>query len=167
MRKSPFIKIPPKSFYLPFQMTELDILVIKWFVDIWVIFPRTHESSHFDIGWKRYDGNSDCCAETFRTWSWIFFPRISSILSFFYSTSLITLNGPKAFDWSSLLQNLWLGLVMFLFYFIVFKVVLENVFVRGKVVLENVQINKIGVKNKTKPSLYFLKYHQNQAKPRS
>ena len=76
-------------------------------VDIWFIFSRTDESPHFDIGWKRYDRNSDCCAETLWTWSWIFSPCISSILSFFYSTSLITLNVPKAFDWSSLLQNLY------------------------------------------------------------
>ena len=51
------------------------------------------------------------------------------------------------------MKELRLGLVMFLFYFIVFKVVLENVFVREKVLLENVQINKIGDKNITKPSL--------------
>ena len=35
-------------------------------VDIWVIFPGTHESPYFDIGWKRYDRNSDFCAETLR-----------------------------------------------------------------------------------------------------
>ena len=45
---------------------------------------------------------------------------------------------------------------MFLFYFIVFKVVLENVFVRGKVLLENVQINKNEFKSVTKPSLKFV-----------
>ena len=61
-------------------------------------------------------------------------------------------------------EKVRLGLVMFLFYFIVFKVVLENVFVRGKVVLENVQINKIGVKNITKPSLRLPKRSTGSAK---
>ena len=48
-----------------------------------------------------------------------------------------------------------LGLVMFLFYFIVFKVVLENVFVRGKFLLENVREIKVSFKTKPNQALGF------------